>query len=208
MLATAFTVVYTRVDQLMIKHLIDTTSVGIYDAAVRIAEVWYFIPGAIISSVFPAIINARNTNNGTYERRLLHFFGGILLITASIAVPIFIFSDQIVYLFYGSNYAGAESVLRIYVLSGIAYGLSMAMTQYLSAEHHERAIFMSSLFGMVVNVVLNIFWIPAYGINGAAWATLVAYTLVPLSVLIHKPTRLHIRKTLLSWRKRQKQTVL
>lgn len=198
MLATAFTVVYTRMDQLMIKHLIDTTSVGIYDAAVRIAEVWYFIPGAVISSIFPAIVNARTLNNGSYERRLLHFFGGILGITVLITVPIFLFSDQIINLLYGSRYAGAEGVLRIYVLSGIAYSFSMAMTQYLSAEHHERAIFLSSLFGMVVNVGLNIFWIPAYGINGAAWATLIAYILVPLSVLVYKPIRMHFFKILKS----------
>lgn len=198
MLATAFTVIYTRIDQFMIKHFIDTTSVGIYDAAVRIAEAWYFVPGAVVTSIFPAIINAKNLGIERYHKRLFHFFTVMFWITLAIALPIYFFSDQIIALLYGSKYAGSEAVLRIYVLSGISYSLTIALSQYLTAEHHEKAVFLSSLFGMIVNIALNLIWIPKYGISGAAYATLVAYTLVLFSVLVSRNIRTSIFKILTS----------
>lgn len=201
MIATAFAVVYTRIDQIMIKHIIDTTSVGIYDAGVRIAEVWYFVPGAIITSLFPAIINSKIANDGSYEKRLLRFFAVILLISLLFALPIHFLSDKIISLLFGIKYLGAGGILSIYVWGGIGYSLSVALTQYLSAENHRTAIFISSFFGMIINVALNIVWIPQYGIYGAAWATLIAYSVMPFSLLISKPIRVHMKKILLShWR--------
>ena len=51
--------VYMRIDQIMIKEMLDNEALGNYAAAVRFSEVWYFIPTAICSSLFPAIINAK-----------------------------------------------------------------------------------------------------------------------------------------------------
>ena len=198
MLWTAFAVIYTRIDQIMIKHLIDTTSVGIYDAAVRVAEVWYFVPGAVISSLFPAIVNSRLTDKGNYEKRIFHFFAVIFGIALLFALPIHFLSAKIIALLYGSKYLGAEGILSIYVWGGIGYSISVAVTQYLSAENYKTSLFMSSFFGMVINVVLNIFWIPRYGIYGAAWATLIAYSLIPFSVLLSRPIRIQLTRIILT----------
>ena len=54
--------VYMRVDQVMIKSMLDTKSVGIYAIAVNLTEIWYFIPTIIIGSLFPALINARKND--------------------------------------------------------------------------------------------------------------------------------------------------
>lgn len=51
--------IYMKTDQVMIKNMLDAKAVGNYAVAVRISEAWCFIPMAITSSVFPAIINAK-----------------------------------------------------------------------------------------------------------------------------------------------------
>ena len=51
--------VYMKIDQVMIKEMMDSEAVGLYAVAVRVSELWYFIPLAIVSSLFPAIINAK-----------------------------------------------------------------------------------------------------------------------------------------------------
>jgi O-antigen/teichoic acid export membrane protein len=48
-----------KIDQVMIKEMLGAEQVGHYAAAVRLSEAWYFVPMAITSSVFPAIINAK-----------------------------------------------------------------------------------------------------------------------------------------------------
>ena len=52
--------VYMRIDQIMIKNMINDEAVGYYSSAVRLCEAWYFIPVTLCNSLFPAIaIHAR-----------------------------------------------------------------------------------------------------------------------------------------------------
>ena len=50
---------YMRIDQVMLGTLNDDHALGIYAAAVRLSEIWYFIPVAIVNSVFPAIVRSK-----------------------------------------------------------------------------------------------------------------------------------------------------
>ena len=44
---------YMRIDQIMIGNMINDSAVGVYSVAVKMAEVWYFVPAAVVSSLFP-----------------------------------------------------------------------------------------------------------------------------------------------------------
>jgi len=65
--------IYMRIDQVMIKAMLDNKAVGNYAAAVKLSEAWYFIPMVICSSLFPAIINAKEVSEQFYYKRLQHF---------------------------------------------------------------------------------------------------------------------------------------
>src|SRR5829696_232507 len=55
-------IVYMRIDVVMLGELADSDAVGIYSVAVRLSEVWYFIPIAIVSSVLPSLIQAKQVD--------------------------------------------------------------------------------------------------------------------------------------------------
>ena len=61
--------IYMKIDQVMIKHMIGEEAVGFYAAAVRLCEAWYFIPVTICNSIFPAIVNAKNVSEEFYNNR-------------------------------------------------------------------------------------------------------------------------------------------
>ncbi|MCI0564024.1 MAG: flippase, partial [Nitrososphaera sp.] len=50
--------VYMKIDQIMIGEMIGGRAVGLYSAATRISEVWYFVPVAVVSSVFPTLLRS------------------------------------------------------------------------------------------------------------------------------------------------------
>lgn len=50
---------YVKIDQIMLGQMVSDEAVGIYSAATRISDVWYFVPMAIVASVFPAILEAK-----------------------------------------------------------------------------------------------------------------------------------------------------
>ena len=51
--------IYMKIDLIMIKEMLDVKAVGIYAAAVKLCEVLYFLPVVVMSSLFPAIVEAR-----------------------------------------------------------------------------------------------------------------------------------------------------
>ncbi len=167
--------IYMRIDQVMIKEMITPGAVGNYAVAVRLSEVWYFIPMAITSSLFPAIINAKKVSEKLYHRRLQKLYDLMTWLAIGIALPITFLANDIIRLLFGVQYQDAAGVLRIYVWAGVFVFLGVASSQYLIAENYTKISFSTTFVGGIVNVILNIIMIPRYGINGAAIATLISY---------------------------------
>lgn len=175
MLAGAAVMIYMKIDQVMIRTMLGNEEVGFYSAAVKLSEEWYFIPMAITSSLFPAIINAKKKSENLYRLRLQQLYDLMVWIALAIALPITFLSPWIIKVLYGSAYMPAASVLSIHIWAGVFVFLGVASGKWLIVENYTRISFFRTFLGAVINIVLNIILIPKYGINGAAIATLISY---------------------------------
>jgi O-antigen/teichoic acid export membrane protein len=180
--------VYMKIDQVMISWMLSNTEVGFYAAAVRLSEAWYFIPMAITTSLFPAIVNYKKTSEELYLNRLQKLYDLLTWIAISIAIPVSFFSTEIIQILFGAEYIPSASVLVIYIWAGIATFLGVASSQYLIAENLTRMSFYRTLIGMIINVILNYILIPIYGITGSAAATLISYSMATIAVGFSKKT--------------------
>jgi len=167
--------IYMKIDQVMIKNMLDAKAVGNYAVAVRLSEVWYFIPMIITNSLFPAIINAKKISEKLYYERLQKLYDLMVWLSIGIALPIMLFSHNIINLLFGIQYQEAAGILKIYVWAGVSVFLGVASSQYLLAENYTKISFLSTFIGAIINVILNIILIPRYGTNGAAIATVISY---------------------------------
>lgn len=179
---TAFYLIYSKIDQIMIGKMIDTTSLGIYAAGVKLAEVWYFIPAIISGVLFPAIMNAKLTHDTLYKERIKKVLLFAAAISFSIALFEFIFAKYLILILFGSAYMSAVIILRIYTWAGISIATITVLHQYLTIENKTRLIMYSSFIGAFTNVVLNLVFIPRFGIVGSAWATLISYSSIPFFI--------------------------
>lgn len=166
--------VYMRIDQIMLGQMLGDESVGIYSAAVKISEVWYFIPMVIAASVFPSIIEAKKQGEVSYYQRLQKLSDLMLLLALAGAIPMTFLSDWIIGLLFGNAYQLAGSVLAIHIWSGLFVFLGLASGKWFIIEGLQKYYFYRTISGAFVNVGLNLFMIPKFGIIGAAWATVVA----------------------------------
>jgi len=189
MLTTASILVYLKIDQVIIKQILDETAVGLYSAAIKLSEVWYFIPGIICGSLFPAIINSKKTNQASYFNRLKKLSGLMFFIGLVIAVLVSLLARPIILVLFGNEYLESISVLRIYAWSIIGVFLGSVSANYLIAENYVKIYFWVSLMGAVTNVLLNLWLIPIMGIDGAAIATVISYSLVVLGLLFFRNSR-------------------
>jgi len=186
MLASAAGALYLKIDQVMIGAMLGNREVGLYAAAVKLVEVWYFIPGIICASLFPAIINARKNGLEIYRARLKNLYILLLIIAIAIAVVVTFLSRPITLFLFGDSYLAAVSVLRIYIWSNLGLFLGTAVYQYLIAEDRIKLIFAVTGAALLANIILNWLFIPKFGLLGAAWATLISYAVVPLGGFYRK----------------------
>jgi len=185
--------IYVRIDQIMIKHMMSEEAVGYYSAAVRLCEAWYFIPVTLCNSIFPAIVNAKNVNTEFYNNRMQKLYDLLTWLAIGIAIPVTIFSNQIIQLLFGNEFSSASPILTIYIWAGVAVFLGVASSQYLINENLTKLSFSRNLVGMILNVGLNLILIPKYGIIGSAVATLISYSIIILTLSFHKKFTIQFR---------------
>jgi len=180
--------IYMKIDQVMLKD-IGSAEVGIYSVAANISEAWYFIPVAIVTSVFPAIIHARKTDLERYTKRLKNLYDLLVFISLPVAILISFLGNDIIQLIYKGAYEGAGEMLSIHIWSGIFVFLGSASSQYLLAEGYTMISFQRTAFGAIANILLNLWLIPKYGGVGASVATLIACFISTFYLLFIPKTR-------------------
>lgn len=186
MLASAAGFIYLKIDQIMIGSILGNREVGLYAAAVKLTEIWYFIPGVICASLFPAIINAKKTSPEIYKHRLKNFYILMTIIPIIIAIPVTLFANPIISVLFGNNYLESINILRIYIWSNVGLFLGMAMYQFLITENKVNIIFTITVLTMIINIGLNSIFIPTFGLTGAAYTTLISYLIVPTGAIFAK----------------------
>lgn len=169
--------IYMRIDQIMIKEMLGQKEVGLYSAATRISEVWYFIPILLTNSLFPSIVNAKKVNEGLYYARLRRLYMLMVWAAIAIAVPMTFLSNWLVIILFGEAYKDAGQVLMIHIWAGVFVFLGVASGKWLVNEDLQKYSAINTSIGAVVNILLNLLLIPKYGICGAAIATVLSYSI-------------------------------
>ncbi len=166
--------IYMRIDQIMIKEMLGAQEVGLFAAAVRLSEVWYFIPSIITASLFPSIVNAKKNSQAMYLQRLQKLSTLMTWLAIVIALPMTFASDLVVSLLYGHYYQGAGAVLAIHIWGAVFVFLGVASGVFFTVENYTKKSLYRTSLGALSNILLNLVLIPRYGINGAATATLLS----------------------------------
>lgn len=183
-------IIYMQIDQIMLARMVGNRELGWYSAAVKLSEAWYFLPAALVTSVFPAIIARKQENEAIYLARMQQLFDGLVWIFVVISLLVTITGRPLTILIFGRDYQPAATILAIHIWSSIFIALSLARGRWLVLEGLTRYTFLTHLIGCAINVVLNLLLIPPWGGIGAAIATLISYAVAAyLSCFVFKPTR-------------------
>lgn len=166
--------IYMKIDQIMIKEMMDAKSVGIYSAAAKLSESWYFVPMLLSQSLFPAIINAKKQSELLYKQRLQHLLNLMMALSVIVAIILTFFSETIITTLFGPEYLGAGSVLSIQVWAGIFVSSGVVSSKWFIIEGFQKFSMYRTTAGAIINIALNFALIPRFGIIGSAVATLIS----------------------------------
>lgn len=175
LLLSGFAVVlYLRLDAVMLRLMAGEAAVGLYAAAVRFTEIWYFVPTALATSLLPSLLRARERGAEDYAERLQISYDLNAAIAYAIALPLALMAPWVISLAYGPDYAAAAPVLALHIWSVVFVFLGVARGQFLVNEGYTRFYLAATGVGLLINVALNWLLIPRHGAWGAALATVFA----------------------------------
>jgi PST family polysaccharide transporter len=179
-LALAFlsSMLYMRIDQVMIGQILNYSEVGVYSAAVSISEVWYFVPMALFQTFYPKIVESKQLDENLYLNRLQKYFSLMVLIAYLAIIPTYFLKDIMVQIIFGNEYLASASILSVHIWAGIFVSMGIARYGWIMTENRTRISLYTCFSGVVVNILLNIPFIKMFGGIGAAWATLISQGIV------------------------------
>ena len=170
--------IYSKIDQVMLGSLLtDKSQLGFYSIAVKISEVFNFLPMIVASSIFPKL-STLDVEDVEYQNKLQVYFDIMLFLWLIVALPISLFSSPIILFLYGSDYSPAARILGIYVWAQFGANLGVARSSFLTIKGILKYSLYLGIIGAFLSIGLNYFLIPQYQAMGATIATLITNLVV------------------------------
>ena len=173
--STLLTMIYMRIDQVMIGNMIGSGELGKYSVAVRISEAWYFIPLVLSSSIFPAVVKAEAVSRELYYAHMERLYRMMAFLAYMVAIPVAFFSGEIIQILFSSSYNDSGPLLAILIWTGLFTSLGAARNVFIVSKNWTRIEMASVGLGCLLNILLNFMFIPLYGAMGAVVATFISY---------------------------------
>ncbi|MEK6825518.1 MAG: flippase [Nanoarchaeota archaeon] len=153
--------------------------VGYYNAAIPLALLLGFVPDLFMQLFFPLITRKYSKKNHELISELSKQIGKwIFLLNVPLLLFMVVFPGAIINLFFGADYLVAENALRLLAIGAFFLSMIAVSNNLLSMIGKSRLILVNTLLGFFANVILDIMLIPAYGLTGAAFATMLANMLI------------------------------
>ncbi|MEE9118610.1 MAG: flippase, partial [Calditrichia bacterium] len=168
--------IQARIDQVMLGQMIGLGEVGQYSVAMRLIEAFGFIPMIIYISAAPTITEAKIQGEAEYYERLLNLYRLMFLLFLIVAIPIFLFSKQIVVILFGEEYKTAGALLALFSIRLFFTNFGVAKSLFITNENLFKYSLITAVAGSLINVALNYILIPKYASIGAIWATIASFT--------------------------------
>ena len=179
-LAGAFglNIVVDSSDRLLIAALIDTESAGVYSAGYELTQrTLVVVMNVVYLAANPLVMRAFEKEGPEAARAQLATNQSLLLAVGLPCLTIMVLlSENITGVFFGDQYLRAHTIVPWIAAAAFLQGLRSFHTDlsFQLAKQTSRLALIASV-AAALNVGLNFLWIPIYGIDGAAYATLASY---------------------------------
>lgn len=169
--ACIFSYLVIKADILLINYFIGFTPVGVYSIASRVADLLLLFPQVVGVMLFPWI-SAEKEEGSTFMLKVSRGTSWVLL---PILLMVFFVSPPVVRLLYGEPFMGSILPIRILLPGMFFYAMMGIYSNYLAGRGFPPVAVLAPMAACAMNLGLNWYWIPKYGINGAALASTISY---------------------------------
>jgi len=168
MLSGLGTILYIRIDQVLLDRFLGPHELGIYAAAIAISSLLPLFPMTLFSSLAPYVAKRKLAGEQAYRATLDHIFSGFGLLALALVVPTTLLAGPLIAVLFGDAYRDASGVLSVHALSNLFTFQGIAQGLWFINENAGRMHFLKTVLGLLLSVAGNIALIPNLGALGAA----------------------------------------
>ncbi len=163
-------------DRLIIKHYLGEFSVGIYGIGARFSGVITIIANAVYTAYTTFAFNKKDDPNAKQQYRRV--FSGFFLVMFIICFTVSMFGKEIVQIMTQEAYYSASLILPGVLHAQLAYGI-YTITGYGIAFSKKTVFFLiATVAGAITNIVLNLIFLPRYGLEAAGHVNFISYSVM------------------------------
>jgi O-antigen/teichoic acid export membrane protein len=187
---TLFLVAYEfliTIDLYLVKGILrDDILTGLYNGAITVGRIPYFLFYALTIIILPAVSKSTSSENHAETKKLIsQSLRFMVMFLTPIAILMSVYSAQILRIFYGKPFIGAAGPMSI-LMGGVAFlTIFYVMAFALNGAGRVKAPMTIAFVGLATNIALSYFFIHAYGITGAAIATSITSGVAMLLILAY-----------------------
>jgi len=164
----------SRFDYFLVRRFCRESDLGNYILANKMAQLFYLFP-AILASVF-FNYTAKGGENGTAYSVART---SRILSLGYVALFLILFAcNELFTLVFGESFDKTHSLVVLMMPGILLFGIGHLLTAYLSGKNRLSAIFISTLIALIALIILDIIFIPLYGVYAASVVTSIAYILL------------------------------
>lgn len=163
-----FNLIYFRVDTIILAIYKSNQDVAIYSLSYRFFDFFISIPLFLSNSLYPKLL--KNINNRTSFSKLLNnYFLVYLFISIIIMIPVWFLSP--LFQLVGEDFASSITPFRILLISLPLFFVTSFLQWVLITLSKQKFLMYVYFISMVMNIVLNLIFIPKYSYIAASWVT-------------------------------------
>lgn len=184
-----------RVDMFLIGFFMGPKEVGYYSIAVGLAELIWYVPDSVATVLFPKVVSNEGGNNNRTTSTLCRNSIFILIVFAS---GVFLLGKPAIIILYGYTFKPSIAPLWLLLPGIVAMGIDRILSCHITGSGKPLVPTYAISISLIVNILLNLILIPRWGIEGAAIATSISYSLDAAILIVYflKISGCQIRDTL------------
>ncbi|PKP40935.1 MAG: multidrug transporter MatE [Bacteroidetes bacterium HGW-Bacteroidetes-13] len=170
-----------QLDIIIMDKLSTPYEIGIYSKGAAITQYLWQIPMMLSTIVFARGVTSKDTYG--FSLKVSQLLRISVLAIGLGSVFLFLFSDWVIVGMFGEKFKGSISVLNLLLPGVLLLTIFKVMNMDLAGRGKPWISLKAMIPALLVNIILNIFWIPNFGANGAALASTVSYSMAALLFL-------------------------
>ena len=163
----------SKIDRLMINYILGPSAVAFYSIPSKLNRLIKILPKSIKQLFLPQLFKFSRSRD-EFKSIIKKLILLILILAIPISLGIYFLSKPVLAYFFSAKYSQAIELAPLFAFIAVIWFLNIVPSLILASRTDHKGRNIIQFISIILNILLNLFFINKFGIAGAIWATILA----------------------------------